>query len=199
VSKGPLTTDVLGFVGSPRRGGNTDLLVAEVLAGAESAGATTDVVCLPRLEIADCVGCHVCWRGKPCSRRDDMNELYPRIVAADVLVLGTPVYWYGPTAAMKAFIDRFVYFNCPDTRPHVRGKGAVLAIPYEEEGRETGQAVVDFFARCLAYLDMERLGAVVVGGVGERGDVVRRQDSLKAARSLGRMAAAGDGRSGAGG
>ena len=56
-----------------------------------------------------------------------MAEVLPRLAESDALIFGTPVYWYGPTALMKAFLDRFVYFNCPQNRPQMRGKGAVLA------------------------------------------------------------------------
>ena len=47
-----------------------------------------------------------------CSKHDSMEALYPKITECDALILGTPVYWYGPTAIMKCFMDRFVYFNC---------------------------------------------------------------------------------------
>src|SRR5512138_2812576 len=118
---------VLGLVGSPRKNGNTHLLVAKMLEGAQAEGAETELVLLPDLTIQECDGCLACWRDKPCPKQDDMNALYPRIVASDVLVLGTPVYWYGPTALMKAMIDRWVYFNCPQNRAKIRGKRALLA------------------------------------------------------------------------
>lgn len=53
-----------------------------------------------------------------------MNGFYQKIIDSDILVFGTPVYWYAPTAIMKAFIDRFVYFNCPENREKIRGKNS---------------------------------------------------------------------------
>jgi multimeric flavodoxin WrbA len=185
--------NVLGVVGSPRKGGNTHLLVAKILDGAASRGAAVEEILLGDLTIQECDGCHVCWQGKECSKKDDMNRLYPRIAEADAIVLGTPVYWYGPTALMKGFIDRFVYFNCGRNRPKVRGKRAAIAIPFEEESPETAEPVVDFFERCLGYLEMELVGCILVPGVTRKGEVSQRADALKEAGRLGRRLALGGG------
>ena len=112
----------LGIIGSPRRNGNTQLLMARLLEGAAFEGTLTEATFLADLDIGECDGCHVCWKGRPCAKNDDMNDLYPKLAAADILVFGTPVYWYGPTAVMKAFIDRFVYFNCPENRYSANSK-----------------------------------------------------------------------------
>jgi multimeric flavodoxin WrbA len=247
---------LLGIIGSPRRGGNTHILVSRVVeaaaacgvaavrpAGGESGGAavsgvspgraagkeaagenaagslsaadtanagssvvdgmtrentaapgnvrgrgtdTADLVFLADLRIEECDGCHVCWKGKPCIKKDDMNGLYRRIIEADVLVLGTPVYWYGPTAAMKAFIDRFVYFNCPQNRKKIRDKRVAVVIPFEEEKMDTGEFVASFFTRCFSYLEMKQVGALIAPGVGERGAVLKKPEILEAAARLGR-------------
>lgn len=66
---------VLGIVGSPRKKGNTHLLISRILEGAEEAGATTDIVFLGKLKIRECDGCHACWKGKPCGKKDDMNDV----------------------------------------------------------------------------------------------------------------------------
>ena len=138
---------ILGIVGSPRKKGNTHILVSKMLEGAETEGAETDILLLGKLEIRECTGCHACWKGKPCSRKDDMNDVYPMVAESDAIVFGTPVYWYGPTALMKALVDRFVYFNCPENRLKVKGKRAAIVVPYEEEDPETAEPIVDFFER----------------------------------------------------
>jgi len=180
---------VLGIVGSPRRNGNTEILVRTILDGAQQAGATTDLLFLADLEIAECDGCHVCWEGAECSKADDMNAVYPRIIASDVIVFGTPVYWYGPTALMKAFLDRFVYFNCPANRKKIRGKGAILAAPFEEEDPAAAELLVALFERCIEYLQMKLRGKILAPGVGEKGQILARKDVLAEARELGRTAA----------
>lgn len=181
---------ILGFVGSPRRGGNTDLLVQEVLAGAREAGADTDLVHLADLNIRECDGCHACWRGKPCSKRDDMAEIYRKISAADVLIFGTPVYWYGPSGLMKLLIDRFVYFNCPANRIQVRGKTAAVVIPFEEETLETAQPVAEFFAKSLAYLEIRLYGRLLAPGVTARGAAAQKEKLIEQARTMGRACVA---------
>jgi multimeric flavodoxin WrbA len=179
----------LGIIGSPRRNGNTQLLVAKLLEGAACEGTLTEVTFLADLDIGECDGCHVCWKGRPCAKHDDMNDLYPKISTADILIFGTPVYWYGPTAIMKAFIDRFVYFNCPENREKIRGKSAVVVIPFEERNKETGEFVATFFEKSFAYLEMKPAGKIIVPGVGARGEVLKKPRILEQAFELGRRLA----------
>ncbi len=91
-----------------------------------------------------------------------MNKIYPKIIQSDVIIFGMPVYWYGPTALMKCFIDRFVYFNCPENRAKIRGKSAVIAVPFEEESPKTAHLLVKFFKKSLQYLEMNLIGTVLV-------------------------------------
>jgi len=184
---------VFSVMGSPRKGGNTDLLVAKIAEGAGAAGAGVETVRLGELEIRECDGCHACWRGRPCSKNDDTRLLYPKIADSEVLVLGTPVYWYGPTALMKAFLDRFVYFNGEANRPLVRGKRAVVAIVLEETHEETWRPVVEFFQKSLAYLEMDLAETIVVPGVGKKGEIRAQPQRLEEAYRLGSRLAGGGG------
>ncbi len=176
---------ILAVVGSPRKGGNTDLLVSKIAEGAGAAGAEVEVVRLGELQIRECDGCHACWKSRPCSKNDDMLALYPKIAASELIIFGTPVYWYGPTALMKAFIDRFVYFNSEANRPMVRGKRAVVAVVLEETHEQTWRPVVEFFEKSLAYLAMDLAGTIVVPGVGNKGEILQRPQRLEEAFRLG--------------
>jgi multimeric flavodoxin WrbA len=120
-----------------------------------------------------------------------MRLLYPKIAASETIVFGTPVYWYGPTALMKAFIDRFVYFNCEANRSMVRGKQAAVAIVLEETHEQTWRPVVEFFERSLAYLEMRPAGTIVVPGVGKKGEILRHTERLEEAYRLGTRLAGG--------
>jgi multimeric flavodoxin WrbA len=182
---------VLAIIGSPRKNGNTDILVSRIVEGAKASGAEVETVRLGEISIRECDGCHACWRGRDGSKDDDMRRLYPRIVAADAIVLGTPVYWYGPTALMKAFIDRFVYFNSEANRAQIRGKKAAVAVVLEEDKQATWQPVLDFFANSLGYLEMPLAGTIVVPGVGEKGAVRAKPDRLDEAERLGRLLVSG--------
>ncbi len=180
---------VLGVVGSPRRNGNTHVLVSRILDGATEAGAQADLLFLNDMTIRECDGCQVCWQGKPCNKHDDMNGAYPQIIASDAIVFGTPVYWYAASALMKAFLDRFVYFNCPENRAKIRGRAAALAIPYEEESPDTVAPVLAMFEMSLRYLEMVLVGSVIAPGVGNMGDIMKRPELLDQARALGRKLA----------
>jgi multimeric flavodoxin WrbA len=185
MKRGGVVKSILGIVGSPRREGNTHSLVSAVLAGAESRGASTETILLGSLMIKECDGCHACWNGGGCVKKDDMRLLYPKINQADVLVLGTPVYWYGPTALMKGFMDRFVYYNCDAHRPEIRGKKAVLTIPFEEENENTAALVVDFFQRSLQFLQMPLLGQIIAGGMLQKGQAKKDKELMVKAFTLG--------------
>lgn len=178
-------TRVLGIVGSPRRGGNTHVLVETILESAKAAGAVTDTLLLGDVTIQECTGCHVCWQGKDCPRPDDMRDIYPRIIKADVLVFGTPVYWYGPTGLMKLLIDRFVYFNCPENRARIRNKRAVLVVPFEDTDADTAAPLLAMIEKSLAYLELSLTDRLIVPGVTQRGEVAERADIMNEARRIG--------------
>lgn len=180
---------ILGVVGSPRRNGNTHILVNRILEGAKEKGAIVDILFLNDLFIRECDGCHTCWEGKQCNKNDDMNNIYPKIIESDVIIFGTPVYWYGPTALMKGFIDRFVYFNCPENREKINGKSAVIAIPFEEENPETAALMVAFFEKCFQFLQMNLISKIIVQGVSRKGEIQEKGDRLKEAYELGRRLA----------
>lgn len=177
---------ILGVVGSPRKKGNTDILVSRMLDGAAAAGAAIEKIFLADLKIAECDGCHACWKTERCTKDDDMQALYPKIIGSDLIVFGTPVYWYGPTAIMMGFIDRFVYFNCPATRAKIRGKAAFLAIPFEEENPANADPVKMVFSKSLAYLEMKLLGAILAPGVSGKGEILKRPALLEEAYRTGR-------------
>jgi multimeric flavodoxin WrbA len=177
-------------MGSPRKNGNTHILVDKILEGARQAGATIEMLLLGDMTLRECDGCLACWKGRDCAKADDMNTVYPKLAASDVIVFGTPVYWYGPTALMKAFIDRFVYFNCPENRPKIRGKSALLAVPFEEESLQTAALVIGLFEKSLAYLEMTLAGQIIVPGVSRKGDVLAKAESLQQAYELGRQSVA---------
>jgi len=180
---------ILAVVGSPRRNGNTHILVSKIAEGARANSAVVEELFLGDFTIRECDGCHVCWKMEDCLKNDDMQAIYPRIIQSDVIIFGTPVYWYGPTALMKGLIDRFVYFNCPQNREKIRGKSAVIAVPFEEDNAETARPVVEFFQKCLDYLEINLLGKIIVPGVSTRGEIRHKTERLEEAYELGRSLA----------
>jgi multimeric flavodoxin WrbA len=173
---------ILALVGSPRKGGNTEILVDELLSAAEVNGHKARKVRLAGLSIGPCRDCRACKRGDDhtCAVDDGMTDLYDEIACADVLVFGTPIYWYGPTAQMKALVDRLRPFAGTDG---LRGKTGVLVLP-SEEGPACCRPTLDMFGMTFRYLGISFGGAVLVSAY-EKGEVRDKPDELAKARQLG--------------
>ncbi len=105
---------ILGVVGSRRKKGNTSVLMHEALKPFEKVGIETKLIFLGDYSIAGCNGCEGCRDTYKCVVNDDMQKLYPAILEADAIILGSPTYFYNITAEMKAFIDRFYCFEIFD-------------------------------------------------------------------------------------
>ncbi|MBN1998954.1 flavodoxin family protein [candidate division KSB1 bacterium] len=176
---------IFGIVGSPRKGGNTHVLVSRLLEGCRHGGGATEIVLLGEKDIKECDGCHVCWKDKDCPKWDDMNNLYQPFTDCDVVVFGTPVYWYGPTALMKCFVDRLVYYNCPQNREKMRKKQAVLVIPFEENDLKTADLTIRFFEKSLDYLNIEIAGRILAPNVTKKGEVKRDHQIMRRVYELG--------------
>lgn len=100
---------VLILSGSPRKGGNSDTLCDQFMRGAEEAGHEVEKIWIQGKKIAPCVACYYCRDHKgECAIKDDMKEVLDKMLAADVLVLASPVYFYSVSAQLKAVIDRTV-------------------------------------------------------------------------------------------
>jgi len=102
-----VSKNVLVLSASPRKGGNSDLLCDEFVKGALEAGYQAEKIFVNDKKINYCTGCGACIdRGKGCSQKDDMPEILEKMIAADVIVMATPVYFYTMNGQMKAMIDR---------------------------------------------------------------------------------------------
>lgn len=97
---------VLGIMGSPRFGGNTDLLLDSALAGAEEGGAEVEKVLLCDLHLSPCKECLACDITGECVQADDMRQIYPKLIEADRLFFASPIFFMGISAQAKALIDR---------------------------------------------------------------------------------------------
>ena len=102
-----MSKKVLILSGSPRKGGNSDILCDEFLRGAQEAGHKAEKIRVCEKKIAPCSACYFCRdHGGECARKDDMAEVLQKMIDADVLVLSSPVYFYSIDAQLKAVIDR---------------------------------------------------------------------------------------------
>ncbi|MCL5876899.1 MAG: flavodoxin family protein [Candidatus Bathyarchaeota archaeon] len=173
---------ILGLVGSPRKNSNTDLLVTAILAGAAKNKHTTEKVHLYTVDISACVDCRACKKGNlQCVLKDGMQKLYPKIQNANVIVFGTPLYWYGPSAKMKLLLDRLRPFIASK---ELKGKKAVLVVP-SEEGADACNHTVGMFNLSLGYLEMT-LVSVLLPKASEQAEIKKQPDVLRQAQTIGK-------------
>lgn len=170
--------NIIGFCGSPRKNGNTAYLVKTILKNAFGAGHETEFVPLHGAKIGFCSACDACRRtDKGCIQKDDMVDLEEKMKKADVWILGTPVYWWGPTAQMKVFMDRWYGFS-QDT---FKNKKVILVVPMQDTEEKTADNVIGMFRDSFEYIGIEMLDVIIAEGVWEAGEVEARNDILRRA------------------
>jgi multimeric flavodoxin WrbA len=178
---------VLGIAGSPRRGGNTDLLLAEVMKGATSRGAEVKTIILNDLKIAPCQHCDACLETGRCRVEDDMQMVYRELEAADRIVLASPIQFMGVTAQTKAMIDRCqalwarkYVLKLPPLGNRRERKGFFISVG--------GRRIANLFEPALVMiktvfriLDITYAGELLFPGVDEKGAIAKNPDALRQA------------------
>jgi multimeric flavodoxin WrbA len=177
---------VLGVVGSPRKEGNTDILVEEALRGAREAGRETSKIFLNDLRISPCqsVCTEYCERSGECKIKDDMSPIYNTLYESDPIILGTPVYWYGPSAQLKAFIDRWYAFSNPKQVGRMNGKSLILISAFEESDSSVADGLVFMMDKIAKYLKCEFSRKLLVSA-GAKGVVKENPQAMTQAYNLG--------------
>ncbi|HEY0196601.1 MAG TPA: flavodoxin family protein [Methanobacterium sp.] len=97
---------VIGIIGSPRRGSNTEIYVKKALESVENLGAETEIINLGKAEIEPCIGCDICKNTGECAIYDDMVEITRKLQEAQGIIIGSPVYFGNVTSQTKIFMDR---------------------------------------------------------------------------------------------
>jgi multimeric flavodoxin WrbA len=173
---------VLGLVGSPRKKSNTDLVVSSILGGAAASNHNVDKLYLYGLTLNPCVDCRACKHGVfQCMLKDDMQQIYHKLENSDVIIFGTPLYWYGPSAQMKLFLDRLRPYI---TSKKLKGKKAILVIP-SEEGATACKHIIGMFSLSLKYLEMILLCDILPLAF-ERSEITNQPQILNEAYEIGR-------------
>jgi len=180
---------IIGLVCSPRQGGNTQILMEEALAAAREAGAQTELIFVPDLDIAPCDACGSCEESGRCKNNDDMDIITQSLEDADGMIFGTPVYFINVTAQAKTVIDRtYAYIRTGK----LKGKVAAALIAARQIG--AGQVL----SLLYTFFAVHRM-IIAGGGIGygrEIGEVRTGPGgapgftALQEARSVGRNVAA---------
>ncbi|MBW2471213.1 MAG: flavodoxin family protein [Deltaproteobacteria bacterium] len=185
--------DVLVFLGSPRKKGNSEILTEAVLEGVREAGGSPEIIRLCDLKISPCISCGGCNKTGKCVVEDDMTPLYDKIITIDKIIVASPIYFYGITAQTKAFIDRTqalwnrkrlmekkgewlentdrkgFFISVAATRGARIFEGAVLTMKYGYDAMGTNYA-----------------GDFLVTGPDKRGDMAQNEQKLSEAREAGK-------------
>ncbi len=173
--------NILILSGSPRKGGNTDLLVDAFAKGA-SPRHHVEVVSVHDYKVNPCIGCNSCFTREDykCCQKDDMQIVYEKMAKAEMLVIASPVYFYGLSAQLKVVIDRF-HNPIRDTF-HIH-KMALLLVGAASLP-ELFDSILTQYELCLKFFKLEDMGRVLVRGAKDKGDV-KNGDALKLAQELG--------------
>ena len=167
--------NILILLGSPRKGGNTDLLVEAFVKGASQKH---------HVEVNPCMGCNACFKSKDniCAQKDDMSLIYEKMNQADILVIASPVYFYGLSAQLKTVIDR-----CHNPiRDTFRIKKMALLLVGAATLPELFDSIFVQYQLCLNFFKLEDAGRVLVRGVKDKGDI-KNTNALDEAFELGQQ------------
>jgi multimeric flavodoxin WrbA len=169
---------ILGIVCSPRIGGNTEILVKEALAGAKELGANVELITLSEKNISFCDGCDSCTKTKKCKIEDDMQEIYLKLLEADGIIFGTPVYFWNVSAQAKALIDRTYVFR---EGRRLRNKVVGVAVIARRAG------ATQAFNAFNSFFTIQRMisAAGAIAYAGKKGKVRQDEQGMVEARLLG--------------
>ncbi len=181
---------VLGIMGSPRIKGNTDLLLDEALKGAQSQQAEVEKIIVDKLKITPCREYYGCLKDGNCVIRDDMDDIYPKLLEADGIIVASPIFFYGLTAQLKALIDRCQAlwarkYVLKQTFPNSGRKGAFITV-----GATRGEKLFDGSILMVKYffqaVGVKYVDELLVRGVDKRGEIKEHPTTLLDALDLGR-------------
>ncbi|MGQ9638182.1 MAG: flavodoxin family protein [Thermodesulfobacteriota bacterium] len=180
---------VLGIFGSPRREGNTDLLLEEALKGAEKEGAEIERLYIMDYLIIPCKECHGCDSTGKCVILDDMQKIYPKLLDSDIIILASPIFFYGVTGWVKALIDRSqalwakkYLLKSPSGK---KRKGFFISV-----GATKGQRIFEGAILTVKYFfdtfDAEYKGELLFRRIEKKGDILKHPEALQQAFDIGR-------------
>ncbi len=179
---------IVSFMGSPRRHGNTDILLGAVLEGAREAGATCTYNYLAGMDFKGCTECDYCRKTGVCSLEDDFTPLYNEIERADAVIVSSPMFFYNITSLTQAVVERA---QAPWVARYRLGrsvtrncKGIFISV-----GATKGPSLFDGALLVLKYffdaIGAEMTGSLLVRGVEARGDIKKHSQIIKEAKDFG--------------
>ena len=186
-------TDIVAIYGSPRRKGNTAMLLKKAVEGAQDTGAQVDEIVLRDFKVSPCMEIYGCKKEGECAIKDDFQNIRDRILSCRGLMIASPVFFYTVSSHVKMFMDRcqslwvkkyWIEGAAPGQRPPTR-KGLVIAV-----GATQGKKLFDGMLLSMKYffdvLDMELWDSLLFRGMDFEGDVLKHPEYLEQAYARGR-------------
>jgi len=181
--------NVLAMYGSPREGGNTDILMDEFARGAKEADARVERVHLRKLKISPCLEIYGCLDTGRCVIRDDFQRLHQQMASAQVVALASPIFFYTVSSHTKIMMDRcqlaFVNKYCRSERMSQTMRPGIFLSVGATRGRQLFDGVLLSVRYFFDAIDVELKDTVLVRGVDEKGAIRRHPDALQQAFDIG--------------
>lgn len=168
--------------GSPNKNGSTAILTEEFTRGAKEAGHEVHRIDVDESDINPCTGCVACGYEGPCVQKDDNEMIRSAVLASDMIVFATPLYYYGMSAQLKTAVDRFCAYNSSITRKKM--KSALLAVAWNSDNW-TFDSLESHYRTLVRYLHFNDQGMILGRGCGSPG-VTRNTEYPEKAYELGR-------------
>jgi len=173
---------IIGIVCSPRRGGNTEILVNEALKSAARNGANIELLRVTDLEVSPCNGCEYCHESGECNIKDDMRTVYNKMINADGIVLGSPVYFWSVSSQAKTIMDRTYALRYPNHKLKNKICGGIVVA-----GRRGCMSTLEVINNFFLGQDMIPVGLGIAGYGNKIGEVKQDVKAMKGAFSLGKQ------------
>jgi len=189
---------IIGFSGSPRKNGNSDILLKTIMSGVSQEKLPCEFYNLTDIQFKGCIGCEKCRKDKICTGLiDGMSLIYPKLISAKGLVLVSPTHNYNVTSWMKAFIDRlYCFYNFENDRPRSwssqfaqQNRKAVVAAICEQESVEDMGFTIEAMKKPLEALGYEVVGELPVFKVFDKSKVKNDKKSIDSAFKFGQKLA----------
>ncbi len=185
--------NIMALYGSPRQGGNTEMLLDEFLKGTQGEGVTVDRLYVHGTAISPCRGCQACFQNGRCIITDDMEQIYPRLLAADIVVLASPIFFYGVAGGTKVLIDRAQALwgrKYVLNDPALIKKGKKRMGFFIAAGGTKGPKMFEGAILTVKYFfdafNVQYAGELLVRQVDAKGDVLKQPQALTDAFAAGR-------------
>lgn len=171
---------IVGISCSPRKGGNTEILVLESLKRASFLGAEVNLIRLCELNIKQCTGCQSCVNDGICAIQDDMQIVYQNLLESDGIIVGSPVYFWSVSSLAKIFIDRTYALRYPEKK--LKGKiGGAIAVAAHRGCSFVLSTLNNFFL----HHKMIVVGLGVSGYASQAGDIRKDERAIRESKEMG--------------